>query len=852
MFSGKAVDCVSEDAVLTKEKAAISADRQVRIGIVDPAVWCGVGLSGGGIRSASLALGVLQALAEKDLLKHFDYLSSVSGGGFLASSLQWWWSKSPREDKPAEVAATFGVGPTDFPYGPAHPKWSEPPGPGGVKPKAQGVAPSAAERGPLNLSFLRANSSYLIAGDGLNIWSMLGVVLRTVIISLLIWIPLLTFAFAIINTTDDLVVGPFALSQGLLKPLGGSLFGSDPAYRWLSACRDFKCDLSYPATFALLLLAFYLIAFVFVCSAALFALLSRSPQETPARRSVAQFVIGLMLAVTCIWYLLDTYPSRDFTVTLLITGLIIFSLVAIAIIATERLTDAHLNASYALRRFLEKAIGKAFVPALAILAVASVPLLPQYAATKISTVGGSVNGSLAGGAIGVLGGVGSALYSYYTFVRSAVPRFATQIALTIGAAIYLYASLIIAYVLSLALLHPEHIDTSMVGQIRLVILGSVLLALALGAVANINYVGLHRFYRDRLMEAFMPTDTSVSRMHSTFSPVADSLNISALKSSLNAGPGFTPRPYPLLNANVILIGDKDKRVAARGGDNFMISPLFVGSSATGWQDTDKYIAANGPLTLATAMAASGAAATASAGYIGTGITMNPIVAAAMAFLNIRLGLWIGNPNRRRSKIALRSIPTFLKPGLYSGIFARSRSRDSHFIELTDGGHFENLALYELVRRKLRVILVVDGEADATISLSSLVSAAHRIQQDFGACLEFVDGRGPERLMMYPEKGYPADLKYAQSPFVVGKIIYNNGTTGALIYIKSTLIKDMDFTTSGYLAGHPEFPHQSTTDQFFDPYQFDAYRLLGYESAQSAITELQLDKNIRRPDVILIK
>jgi len=37
--------------------------------------------SGGGIRSAAFALGVIQALATKKLLEHFDYLSTVSGGG---------------------------------------------------------------------------------------------------------------------------------------------------------------------------------------------------------------------------------------------------------------------------------------------------------------------------------------------------------------------------------------------------------------------------------------------------------------------------------------------------------------------------------------------------------------------------------------------------------------------------------------------------------------------------------------------------------------------------------------------------------------------------------------------------
>ena len=86
----------SEQAVIDNEKAAIGIHRAERLGEAD-APWSGIGLSGGGIRSATFCLGVLQALAEKDLLRRFDYISSVSGGGYIATSLQWWWG-TPRED----------------------------------------------------------------------------------------------------------------------------------------------------------------------------------------------------------------------------------------------------------------------------------------------------------------------------------------------------------------------------------------------------------------------------------------------------------------------------------------------------------------------------------------------------------------------------------------------------------------------------------------------------------------------------------------------------------------------------------------------------------------------------------
>jgi hypothetical protein len=380
----------------------------------------------------------------------------------------------------------------------------------------------------------------------------------------------------------------------------------------------------------------------------------------------------------------------------------------------------------------------------------------------------------------------------------------------------------------------------------------LLVALGLGFVANINYVGLHRFYRDRLMEAFMPNDRSVESQRTSRSAVADSLSVAEIASSSTADendPSFIPRPYPLINANVILINDDYPKYATRGGANFLISPLFVGSSATGWQPTIEYIGLNGPLTLATSMAASGAAASASAGFIGTGITMNPLVSAVMSLLNIRLGVWLGNP-ASQEKRKLRSIPTFFNPGFLAGVLGCGHTRTSGYVELTDGGHFENLAMYELVRRKLSLVIVVDGEADPTISLASLVSARNRIEQDFGARLEFFKDQGPELLVMHPEKGYPLGVKYARSPFIVGQLTYEDETLGTFIYIKSNLTAAIDFSVAGYLASNPDFPHQTTADQFFTPDQFEAYRKLGVESANTMIGTVKLSEFIGTPEKLI--
>jgi len=821
----------TEQDVVKKEAEAIRLNRAERLGGANDAPWAGIGLSGGGIRSATFCLGVLQALAEKDLLRRFDYISSVSGGGYMATSLQWWWG-SRRDDDKGGTGPVFGLSRSDFPYGPARPD-----------PDFIGPPPPVQLRAEKNLAFLRAHSSYLTPGRGISIWSIFGVLLRTIIVSSLTWLPILAACFIVLSILGYLLDLLFR-SLTVLSPL----FDVVPA-RWMQTCsNELVCHLDYSAIYAIGLWFFYIVTGLFVVAALLFALVSRAPQDDHDQaETVVKFsIIALACAAGLLWIIFG-YDRRDTSVILIAIALAVIFAVCAVIVVSELTTPKTLNASYWLRRNTERAMGLAFIPSLAILVYSTIPILPWFGVKHIvEHVSDDGLKAAVAGLIGLVSGVGSALYGYYTFLRNIVPGLVGRIAATVAASIALYMTAVTAYLLANMVLHyNDTIFGDWKVYVLIGILGAIALALAIALVANVNYVGFHRFYRDRLMEAFMPGDSAVEAMRTDFSPAADSLSVGLLRcffEGRRAGDAWRPRPYPLINTNAILVNDDDQKVASRGGDNFLISPFFVGSSATGWQDTLKYIELNGPLTLASAMAASGAAANASAGYIGTGITMNPLVSAVMALLNVRLGLWVGNPSLREAR-RIRSIPTFLMMGICTG-FSKHR-RDRRFLELTDGGHFENLGLYELVRRKLEIILVIDGEEDPSISLSSLVSAARRIEQDFGARLDLATGEGgPERLVMYPSSsGYPFGVKYAKAPFLVGTIAYNDGKHGVLIYVKATLIRQMDFTTAGYLANNPAFPHQTTADQFFDPDQFEAYRLLGYKSAMEMIQALELQRTI---------
>ena len=226
--------------MLAVERAKLEESRKDRLtgGGVYP--WCGLGLSGGGIRSAALSLGVLQAFSEHDILKRFDYISSVSGGGYLAGSLQWWWTSHQRDDSAKEPQTSFGMGRNDFPYGPAR-----------IARSAEDETTKCARD---NLQFLRSHSSYLTPGNGLTSWSMLAVLVRTAVISIFIWLPLIAAFFVLLEAIDHGWLQNLANAQTLWSPIGDLI----PA-RWGDACLGIECEFRYRTIYAIGLYIYYAI-----------------------------------------------------------------------------------------------------------------------------------------------------------------------------------------------------------------------------------------------------------------------------------------------------------------------------------------------------------------------------------------------------------------------------------------------------------------------------------------------------------------------------------------------------------------------------------------------------------------
>ena len=151
------------------------------------------------------------------------------------------------------------------------------------------------------------------------------------------------------------------------------------------------------------------------------------------------------------------------------------------------------------------------------------------------------------------------------------------------------------------------------------------------------------------------------------------------------------------------------------------------------------------------------------------------------------------------------------------------------IHLSDGGHFENLGLYELVRRRCRTIIISDAAADPKYSFADLARAIELVRVDFGARVEI------DITLLQPA----SETRQSPAAMARGKVYYNDdGKTGCqgpgqmpatadLFYVKTTLVKGLSEDIYAYGRSHPDFPDQTTADQFFDETQFEAYRELGF-------------------------
>jgi hypothetical protein len=379
---------------------------------------------------------------------------------------------------------------------------------------------------------------------------------------------------------------------------------------------------------------------------------------------------------------------------------------------------------------------------------------------------------------------------------------------------------------------------------------------------DINEFSMNPFYRNRLTRCYLGA-TNPRRDPSPLTGLDDrdtrNLQISRLQPS-----GNYSGPLPIINTTLNISSGQDLAYQERKAASFFFSPVFSGYTVgwtsgkknkglqfNGFVPTSHYYCPDGGINIATAAAISGAAASPNSGF-----HTNPAAAFLMTIFNVRLGWWIANPRLSENAGRLPSeakqqskwpSPTFA-PFQLGGELLGMSDDASEYVYLSDGGHFDNMGLYELVRRRCHRIVICDAECDEDYNFDGLGMAIRKCRIDFGVEIVFKDlSRLREELQSRNSKTHFATgtIRYPETPENSDSSKPPRYQTGTILYLKSSLtgdakwerdpkktppvIVDLDAETvdiMNYKLQHDSFPHDTTANQWFTESQFESYRRLG--------------------------
>jgi predicted acylesterase/phospholipase RssA len=360
-------------------------------------------------------------------------------------------------------------------------------------------------------------------------------------------------------------------------------------------------------------------------------------------------------------------------------------------------------------------------------------------------------------------------------------------------------------------------------------------AVVLGWRVDINKFSLYMLYRNRLVRAYFGASSAHRKPHpfTGFDP-DDDPQLADLQDQL---------PYHIVNTSLNLVSGEELAWQTRKAASFAFTPRFCGFEmplmpAQGanlalhdaqrgtYRPTRQYASRAGrgvdddaKVRLGMAVALSGAAASPN-----MGAHSSPPLNFLMTMFNVRLGRWCPNPRKGMWK---RTSPPIGLFSLIAELFGMTNA-DANYVYLSDGGHFENLGIYELVRRRCRLVVAVDVASDKQLAFEDLGNAIRKCATDLHVTIDLDVSR------MELVKG--SDLCGASC--AAGTIRYSHvdagGIDGTLLYIKPAIVGDENADVLNYRKAHPDYPHQSTADQWFDEAQFESYRALGYHIAKAAL------------------
>jgi hypothetical protein len=884
---------VAEWEKKTGAKAAAKSDdahhRAARSGLM------GLCFSGGGIRSATFNLGILQGLAELDLLKCFDYLASVSGGGYIHQFLAAWSSRK-----------TFPVVTKEL-----------------IPLPEEGSPPSHPEP----IRWLRRYSNYLTPEKGLlslDTWVIAAIWLRNtllnliILISSLLFVMLLPHLFALnwfvpsrhwaVAATLAAIVYLFLIAVALLRrelsllsdpdilvassvaqPISAKelFMGQSGVQRWLVLpvlLASLLITLLFPigalginfiwAWVLVPILYFVLNLTITFAGGTLTAYLKthhfigpkekakdfwpRTKWSCPAYLRARSVQILLVVAALIVafggagWHLLMRLMTIGLPSSLgvhlwrlelviappllmmgpLLTGILLIGLIGRIFKDSRREWLARLGAMIGLYAVVwiffvgGSLFGAVILKWLACKIWAGIPAFVTWAATSVWSV-------LAGNSSKTAGAKDDKAPSKFNLL---------EIVAKVGPYVFVAGLLILLSALAEVIIRGHG-----AWYFLTALAAAAVICLVFAWRVDINEFSMHAYYRDRLARCYLGA-SNCNRKPNPFTGFDDE-DSDVPVSSLSASKGYFG-PYPIFCTTLNLTFGEDLAWQERKGASFMFGPRLSGYDVgwteakgrrndlrfNGFVETATYAYPDPGIHISTAVAISGAALSPNWGY-----HTNSATAFLLTVFNVRLGWWLRNPRTvaqdgKRISAATKAgflhdqypwpSPRFSLLALTNELFGHTNDT-SKYLYLTDGGHFDNMGLYELVRRRCRYIVICDAEEDGQLRFEGIGMAIRKCRIDFGAEVSL-----DLRPLQHPEG------ENSSTHCVVGTITYQedalSGVSGVkpgiVVYIKSSLTGDEPADVLNYKREDPCFPHDSTLNQWFTESQFESYRRLGHHVA----------------------
>jgi hypothetical protein len=878
----------AEAALLERRRQALARDRfESRLSADELAALesrhaegklIGLALSGGGLRSATFSLGFLQSLARARLLKQIDFLSTVSGGSYIGGFL------GALFDRRVELPAAGGLGQTpDGASNTTATATSAAPGIPRTVPMWD-VERELTDPRSRVVGWLRENGRYLSPAGAADGWAALAVILRNLLaVQMVLW----TFGLTVFVAVDALRGWLLTVVRALVPSIPSVLArasGSGPV--WWSPV------LVLPALIFPLVLFPVGLAYWLVPEAARSDPKRRFGRGL--ERFIALVTNGALLLAAAGLILgteLGCFPGAARAMGVVIGAETVLGFIVLGLAGTGQQSRSRLSrwlAAWLVVFFILLLVG--LVDSLG-QTTYFLAIDPRARHAVVARFVGGIGALLAlsGVARQVIGLLGTDRITG----RVGLPVRALAL---IAAALLLLPALVGLSAVAHGLVWDWQSPGQRMGALRepgisafwtwLVLLGGGALCAFFGnTYAFLNGSSIASLYAARLTRAYLGAsnrervDDGQGR---ATTEMLESDFVDLRRYSPHEGGG----PLHIINMtlNETVGGRSQIEERDRKGMNFALGPAGVsvaarhhalwkgaaaepdsptvrdhlracappagraGAAASGFEvfparDRAGDVALFWPemLDLGRWIAVSGAAASTALGSM-TSLGLSLLC----GLLNVRLGHWwhsgvdpqVRGKDRSAAPGALRALGmTFsrlfpVQAHLLQELLARFPGTASRSWYLTDGGHFENTAVYELIRRRLKVIILLDNGADPTTKLGDVAGLVRKARVDFETEIEFEDtpATGGEAI------GSLAELGFTTGPRTAGgvrcyaaraRILYPDGSRGKLLVVKAGVIGDAEpVDVLNYRATNPTFPQQSTVDQFFDEAQWEAYRRLG--------------------------